>query len=57
MKFLVRAAVLTLCVAGAAAGAMTPKNAPMASHQMVASVQPAPTSCPGTGSGWGKIFR
>jgi hypothetical protein len=57
MKLLVRAAILTLCVAGAAAGAMTSKSAPMASHQVVASADPAPTTCPGTGSGWGKIFK
>jgi hypothetical protein len=57
MKLLVRAAILTLCVAGAAASAMTSKSTPMASHQVIASAQPAPTNCPGTGSGWGQVFR
>jgi hypothetical protein len=57
MKLLVRSAVLTLCIAGVTAGAITPMNARMSNHQVATGVHPTPSAHPVPGCGGCGIFK
>lgn len=57
MKLLVRSAVLTLCIAGVAAGAIAPKNGKMSNHQLATGTHPTASAHPVPGCSGCGIFK
>jgi hypothetical protein len=57
MKLFIRSAVLTLCIAGVAAGAIVPTNARMSNHQLATGLHPTPSAHPVPGCNGCGIFK